>query len=335
MHSHNSKPMMQFSSQLINPGVETLINLKPTITYTTKEAIDKFSPEQRQCYVEGEIQLNYLNRKFGYKYDMNNCLIDTAIQDIIWNCRCRPKFVLYKEITQYLKLIPFCTGKKLFCANARSKSFGMEKIAMENNIIVPEAMTSPNKIGNISKPPAIKCLQSCLVQENNNLMSTAPYPQKENFFYLESFCDVATHIWRATCNYETFCNGCNRHRNFFLKRKFPNLCPVLENFKEYLNSTKTCKHWTESFPDEPNSTLVNEMYEYGKNNLAFIRIVIQSPYVTKIQRDVAVSFTSFVANTGGLLGLCLGFSFISGVELVFWCCCCCCKGFNHKATIMA
>ena len=111
LHHHSDKPMFQFSSLLINTGLETHINLKPTISYTTKDAIEKFSPDQRQCYVDGEIQLNYLNRKFGYKYDMNNCLIDTAIQDIIWNCRCRPKFVLYKEITQYLKLIPFCTGK--------------------------------------------------------------------------------------------------------------------------------------------------------------------------------------------------------------------------------
>ena len=68
-----------------------------------------------------------------------------------------------------MNVIPFCTGKKLVCANARSKSFGMEKIAKENDIIVQEAMTSPNKIGNITKPPAIKCLQSCSVQENNNL----------------------------------------------------------------------------------------------------------------------------------------------------------------------
>ena len=68
-----------------------------------------------------------------------------------------------------MNVIPFCTGKKLVCANARSKSFGMEKIAKENDIILQEAMTSPNKIGNITKPPAIKCLQSCSVQENNNL----------------------------------------------------------------------------------------------------------------------------------------------------------------------
>ena len=27
--------------------------------------------------------------------------------------------------------------------------------------------------------------------------------------------------------------------------------------------------------------------------------------------------------TGGLIGLCLGFSFISGIEILFWLCCCC------------
>ena len=31
--------------------------------------------------------------------------------------------------------------------------------------------------------------------------------------------------------------------------------------------------------------------------------------------------TSFY--TGGLIGLCLGFSFISGIEILFWFCCCC------------
>ena len=44
--------------------------------------------------------------------------------------------------------------------------------------------------------------------------------------------------------------------------------------------------------------------------------------MTKIKRDVAMTFTSYVANAGGLLGLCLGFSFISGIEIIFWLCCC-------------
>ena len=71
---------------------------------------------------------------------------------------------------------------------------------------------------------------------------------------------------------------------------------------------------------EPDQKLLHHLYIYGKDNLAMIHVMIQSPYVTKIKRDVAMSFTNYVANTGGLLGLCLGFSFISILEILFWCC---------------
>jgi hypothetical protein len=65
------------------------------------------------------------------------------------------------------------------------------------------------------------------------------------------------------------------------------------------------------------------MYQYGRQNLALVHVMVQSPYVTKIKRDVAMSFVTFVANSGGLLGLCIGFSFISAVELLYWICCIC------------
>ena len=36
-------------------------------------------------------------------------------------------------------------------------------------------------------------------------------------------------------------------------------------------------------------------------------------------RDEKVTITSFVANVGGLLGLCMGFSLVSVVEMVYFC----------------
>ena len=44
--------------------------------------------------------------------------------------------------------------------------------------------------------------------------------------------------------------------------------------------------------------LLNEIYNYGKDNLALIHVMIQSPYVTMIERDVSMTFTEYVANTG-------------------------------------
>ena len=43
-----------------------------------------------------------------------------------------------------------------------------------------------------------------------------------------------------------------------------------------------------------------------------------------------MTFTTYIANTGGLLGLCLGFSLMSGIEIIF-CLCWFCEEFKKKA----
>ena len=116
--------------------------------------------------------------------------------------------------------------------------------------------------------------------------------------------------------------------------KQPKLCPALEHFREYFGPNSSCKNWPYNFIDnitKPKSDLIEEMFKYGKENLALIHVVIQSPYVTKIKRDVAMTRTHFFANTGGLFGLCLGFSLISCIEILFWFCCCC-KEFKKNVT---
>ena len=229
LHHHLDLPMTQFSSQLIFTGVETQINLKPTITNTTEEAISFLSPTERQCYAEGEANLTYLPNKDGYRYEMNNCLIDQGIRDIIWHCRCMPTLFEYDSFEDYLDYIPVCFGEKLHCANTRAKSLGMKMVATENNVIVPEAMKNPNYIGNITKPDPIHCMPGCTVQENNNQMSFAPYPQLDNFFYQETFCNMASHIWKDTCQKE--------NREYFLRKKQPVLCQILKNFTKYFGNT--------------------------------------------------------------------------------------------------
>ena len=54
--------------------------------------------------------------------------------------------------------------------------------------------TNDGVMENTSKPASIQCLQNCKVQDNNNQLSFAPYPQKGTFFYQNFFCDVASHI---------------------------------------------------------------------------------------------------------------------------------------------
>jgi hypothetical protein len=232
MHNHLDKPMIQFSSQLIYPGSETQINLKPILSKTTEEAISLFEPIDRKCYADGEANLTYLRYNEGYRYEMNNCLVDQGIRDIMWNCRCIPSF--YGNHEEYLPFIHICSGKKLYCANTRMKSLGMGfPIAEENDVIMQEAIDSPNKIGNISKPENIICRPACKVQENKNQMSYAPYPQRRNFFYQTTFCEVASHIWQNTCQDE--------NRAYFMDKDQPTLCPLLRQFDDFFGN-KRIKH---------------------------------------------------------------------------------------------
>ena len=212
------------------------------------------------------------------------------------------------------------TGEKLNCANQRAESIGLE--SDEEHDITQDAKDNPNKIGNVSKPSHIHCRQACKVQKNEMRMSYTRYPSRGNFFHQKAFCLVASHLWQISCQ--------NENRKFFLDQNYPELCDVLENFQVYFRTNSTCNEWPENYFESnpmPNKALFKELYEYGKENLALVHVAIQSPYLTKIKREQAITLTSYVANTGGLLGLCLGFSFISGVEILYWCCCICCRRF--------
>ena len=55
------------------------------------------------------------------------------------------------------------------------------------------------------------------------------------------------------------------------------------------------------------------------NTKCYPKHVKKDSFATKIVRDEKVTITSFVANVGGLLGLCMGFSLVSVVEMVYFC----------------
>ena len=321
LNHHSDKPMIQFSSDLIRPGTETQINLEPTISITTEEAISKFPPKERNCYTKREVNLTHLVYEDGFRYEMSNCIIDNGIKDIIWNCRCKPRIWDFcwtcgkDEYYNAIKTLPYCTGNSLYCANMRMKAMGLDEVPEEYNITVPEALETPEKIGNVSQPKSITCLPGCTVQENNKKMSYAPYPQKNIFFYQKTFCYAASHLLDISCYY--------KNRRSLIDASHPNLCKTLEDSAKNYWYFQDCNKWPETW--EPNQTLIDEMYNYGRENLALVHVMIQSPYITKIKRDVSITFTNYMANTGGLLGLCIGFSFISAFEILFCFCSCCMK----------
>ena len=102
----------------------------------------------------------------------------------------------------------------------------------------------------------------------------------------------------------------------------PQLCQLLEKQSQYFGKDTSCHDWEKNIrfkQNKDNTELIEALYEYAKENLARVRIMIRNPYVQKISRDQAMTFTNYVANTGGLLGLCLGSSFLSFFEIFYHC----------------
>lgn len=56
---------------------------------------------------------------------------------------------------------------------------------------------------------------------------------------------------------------------------------------------------------------------YSRENIAKVDIFLKDPYVKRFIREEKISEFTFVGTVGGLLGLFLGFSFVSAVEIVY------------------
>ena len=67
-------------------------------------------------------------------------------------------------------------------------------------------------------------------------------------------------------------------------------------------------------PAEQKDPLTIAMYKYAKENLALVNIYIKDPAVTQIKREQKIPLIWFVANVGGILGLTMGCSLVTGMQ---------------------
>ena len=61
-----------------------------------------------------------------------------------------------------------------------------------------------------------------------------------------------------------------------------------------------------------------QTYNAYDNDIAVLYVYFGQPTTTEYIRVVSLSWVGFLAQAGGLIGACLGFSFISLVEIVYW-----------------
>ena len=268
-----------------------LLSITPSIFTTAKSAIERFTPIERDCYSDDEFKLPNLIWDGGYRYSLMNCLYEGAIQKIMSNCSC------FQSSSEYnVKNLPICTGRKLWCAK--------DWLSYLGSAIDPDLTIAIDTNGQ-----SLKCLQRCDLQTEAVTGTLSTFPNKNTFYFRQEFCYVLQKISKI-------CTKNITKQIFQSEYQINNICGQV---LEMNNTLKACNN-----NDKPNIDVINSnpqisefLFDYASKNLAVIKIFIKDPYYTRYIKSEQLTFLSFIANAGGLIGLCMGMSFISIFEIVY------------------
>ena len=302
--------IMRQSGFNVEAGKLTEVVISPTIIDTTDNAIMTFEdPERRDCYTDEEFDLKYSPQKSevlkgqGFRFSMENCYYEAFLQKIVDNCNC-----IYNDDYQAKKANPnlescndVMNASQLQCSLAFSKLIGNEDDGLNTAI-------------NKNNGKLQKCLNRCKQQQENRITSTTlTYPNK-NLFLFKHHNEACLVVKKLT----KICNDPIRKKVFeeyYLNRI---TCQELLEFQDKNNVSCDGKSYFRPDIITKNDTIALEFcHHYAKENFAKVAIYLKNPYYTKIVRDVKITFTTFICNAGGLVGLCLGLSFISIFEVIY------------------
>ncbi|CAB4060681.1 ASICN [Lepeophtheirus salmonis] len=265
VHHHLDQPIMSIKEIDISVGTESQVAVATTLTTTTDEAKNRFYPEERGCYFEGELYLQYLPKNF-YRYEMSNCLFEAAYEEVLKRCNCTPSFH-QTGIKEYPKI---CSGMSLKCMIKILRAIGKyNTVGMDPNNRAP-------------------CLAACEDQINLVTETSSTFPNSETFHRREEFC----------LSQKTICSKGYWH-------------PIYDGNENLMEMSQSTLNKTY------NDILKNLIFDYAKKNTALVNVYIKDPVVIRLKRDQKIPVIGFVANTGGLLGLCMGFSLVSAFEILY------------------
>ncbi|XP_023327060.1 uncharacterized protein LOC111700406 [Eurytemora carolleeae] len=279
-------PLMRQSGVNIDIGSAVQMAVSITQYTTTDVALSRFSPVDRRCWNTSEISFEILKYSDDYRYTMNNCLYEASLEKTAQDCGCIPG-------SQKFNKSP-CMGKDLNCYQNVIFNTGLYR-----------SIRDPNQ--NINK----LCMSACFDQKYDLLVTSSLYPGKE-INHKDDFCIIVNKLQRTCADFS---------RKYTVEKIYPNICAGVKQamdtgacsstIREPYNGTKYSSDPEES--DQFKDTIV----KYMRENIAVINVFIREPYILEISSDEQFSWTAFIGNLGGCLGLCIGASIISIIEVIW------------------
>ena len=109
-------PIIEQSGISVQPGTSTQLAVSATLITTSESAITRFSPYERKCWTNSEIDFGFIPYEDYYHYSMSNCLFEAAMQEANRTCHCIPGYIKPSDRQ--------CFGKKLKCFKGKIENLG-------------------------------------------------------------------------------------------------------------------------------------------------------------------------------------------------------------------
>ena len=203
-----------------------------------------------------------------------------------------------------ISVIPHCRHTGLACAKFYLDNLGNDQDGID--------MDEATDINNESK----KCYQRCEFQSELITVTTTTYPNYNTFEDRNDLCLIIKKL-------DIICKDKPKYAVFYHFYEKDPTFPKSTDFCTLISqqiANKVCVKNFQILNQEKN--VDQELYKfiitYTKQNIVKMKIFFRDPYYTRIEKDVSMTFTSFLGTAGGLLGLCTGMSIVSLFELVYF-----------------
>ena len=115
--------------------------------------------------------------------------------------------------------------------------------------------------------------------------------------------------------------SCGDGRRTSLKEWYPRVCQQIEDLRKNNLLCGADKTWPMKKIDQLDNFDFEDfkatLTKYAKDNTAILTMFIREPFATRIKVDEDTSIIDAISNIGGIMGLCMGFSLVTLVEISY------------------
>ncbi|KAL1491279.1 hypothetical protein ABEB36_011898 [Hypothenemus hampei] len=335
-------PKMADFGFLISPGFETRVTIVPSVREATASLRD-VPIEKRQCYFSNERPLLYYRT-----YSQKNCINECQSNATLTQCKCVPYYLPTKNETVYCsKIDDDCIiGVKMDVDGDCQCLPPCFHVSYENVLSSTPILPSSEKIVNfliflanvggiLGLWLGLSSLSLIEILYFTFLKSVCTYARKKRQSYTQRNCilECQSNHTLKLCNCVPYylprdvdienCGKSDKDCMELAKADMETLqgngssCHCLPScFSiQYSQARSFAQLSKQAVNQDPTITISPD---YATTNMAIVHFFFHNSKFTKEIKSQLYGFTEILSNIGGLLSLCLGFSFLSFVEILYF-----------------